>query len=510
MEIDRRRFLSTAAVAGGVAALAGMTGCSPTVSSEEPSSSSPASVQEKSADIVVVGAGGAGLCAALTAEEGGASVILLEAMPMTGGATLGSTATNVAGSQMQKDADIEDTPEMIFSSYVKDLEDPNVIATAKMYSENNGETYDWLASSVGVKFSDEVQFFAPYPVARIVYPIGGGSGTVKTLTEKVNESSVELLLETTVTDLVKEGGTVVGVVAEGADGTEYHINAKAVILAAGGFAANRDMVPHETVKNAIYYGASSSDGKGFAVALHGGAKLKDLGLIPVEAGGLETSPGFGTQLYSVVLMTYNQSSAILVGPDGSRIVNETAPNPLLVKAYQSLPEETAYLFMDKKAYDVFYGAGTREVGGVFSAEEIESWLAADGKKLPLIVAADTIDEVASKAGVSSEGLKATIEAFNADASSGTDSVFGRSISAPIGEGPYCIVKQNLRYAHSFGGLIANERLEVLDWTETPIGGLYAAGQMLRSIQGQDSKPSTSTSFAYTSGRQAAFSALETL
>ena len=450
------------------------------------------------------------MCAALTASEGGASVILLEAMPMTGGATLGSTATNVAGSKMQKDAGIEDTPEMIFASYVNDIEDENVLATAKMYSENNGATYDWLATDIGVKFSDDVQFFPPYPVARIVYPIGGGIGTVKTLTERVEESSVELMLETTASELIKEDGVVVGVIAQAANGTEYRIDAKAVILAAGGFAANTDMIPFERVKNAIYYGAASSDGKGFGLALKGAAMMKDLGLVPLDAGGLETSPGFGTQLYSVVMLTYKQGSAILVGPEGNRIVNETAPNPVLVRAYETLPDATAYLFMDKASYDVFYQAGTREVGGVFTSEEIEKWLAADGKDLPVVVTADTVEEVAAKVGVDSEGLKATIEAFNADAASGVDSQFERAIAAPIGEGPYYIVKQNLRYAHSFGGLIANENLEVLDWLETPIKGLYAAGQMLRSIQGNDSKPSTSTSFAYTSGRCAATNALKTL
>ncbi|MEG0759189.1 MAG: FAD-binding protein, partial [Raoultibacter sp.] len=130
--------------------------------------------------------------------------------------------------------------------------------------------------------------------------------------------------------------------------------------------------------------------------------------------------------------------------------------------------------------------------------------------LPVIVTADTVDDVASQAGISSEGLKATIESFNADAPTGTDSVFNRPIAAAIGEGPYYIIKMNLRYAHSYGGLIANENLEVLDWAEKPIAGLYGAGQMLCSIQGRNNiaKPSTGTSFAYTSGRRAVLNALE--
>ncbi|WP_102379054.1 FAD-dependent oxidoreductase [Raoultibacter timonensis] len=267
MEMDRRKFLSTAVIAGGAAALAGLAGCSP---SAEPTTASAdsngsegteAKNQEKTADIVIVGAGAAGLSAACTASEKGASVVLLEAMPMTGGASLGATATNIGGSQKQKDAGVEDNAELILESYAKDLDDPYVLATAKMYSENNGATYDWLMSDMGVKFSDEVQFFPPYPVARICYPIGGGPGIAKTLTEKIEESPVELLLETTATELIKENGTVVGVIAEAADGTEYRINAKAVVLAAGGFGARRDMLPYESLKNVIFTARSPRTAK---------------------------------------------------------------------------------------------------------------------------------------------------------------------------------------------------------------------------------------------------------
>ncbi|MEG0504060.1 MAG: FAD-binding protein, partial [Raoultibacter sp.] len=433
---------------------------------------------------------------------------LLEAMPMTGGASLGATATNVAGSQMQKNAGVEDSPELILASYAKDLDDPYVLATAKMYSENNGATYDWLASDIGVKFADEVQFFPPYPVARICYPIGGGPGIAKTLTEKVESSSVELLLETTATELIKEEGAIAGVIAQAASGTEYQIATKAVILAAGGFGAKRGMLPYEPLKNVIFYGSESSDGKAMGLALYSGAMLRYLDNVSIEGGGLELTPGTGTQLYSVVLGSFRDAAAIIIGPDGNRVMNEMGPAPLQVKAYESLPDSTAYLFLDKASFDVFYGLGTREVGGVFSPETWEKWLASED--LPVIVTADTVDDVASQAGISSEGLKATIESFNADAPTGTDSVFNRPIAAAIGEGPYYIIKMNLRYAHSYGGLIANENLEVLDWAEKPIAGLYGAGQMLCSIQGRNNiaKPSTGTSFAYTSGRRAVLNALE--
>ncbi|MEG0759682.1 MAG: FAD-dependent oxidoreductase, partial [Raoultibacter sp.] len=311
--MDRRKFLSTAVIAGGAAALAGITGCSPKTEStaeatdSNTSDNKEAATQELSADVVIIGAGAAGLSAACTATEQGASVILLEAMPMTGGASLGATATNVAGSQMQKNAGVEDSPELILASYAKDLDDPYVLATAKMYSENNGATYDWLASDIGVKFADEVQFFPPYPVARICYPIGGGPGIAKTLTEKVESSSVELLLETTATELIKEEGAIAGVIAQAASGTEYQIATKAVILAAGGFGAKRGMLPYEPLKNVIFYGSESSDGKAMGLALYSGAMLRYLDNVSIEGGGLELTPGTGTQLYSVVLGSFRDA-----------------------------------------------------------------------------------------------------------------------------------------------------------------------------------------------------------
>ena len=269
------------------------------------------------------------------------------------------------------------------------------------------------------------------------------------------------------------------------------------------------MLPYESLKNVIFYGSESSDGKAMGLALYGGAMLRYLDNLSIEGGGLELSPGTGTQLYSVVLGSFRDAAGIIIGPDGNRIMNEMGPAPAQVNAYRSLPDSAAYLFLDKASFDVFYTLGTREVGGVFTPDTWEKWLASED--LPFIVTADTVDEVASEAGINSEGLKATIESYNADAPAGIDSAFNRPIASSIGEGPYYIIKMNLRYAHSYGGLIANENLEVLDWSETPIPGLYGTGQMLCSIQGRDNiaKPSTGTSFAYTSGRRAVLNALET-
>lgn len=515
MEMDRRKFLSTAAIAGGVAAFAGLAGCSPAAPAkgEEAEEGQGASSQEKSADIVVVGAGGAGLCAALTAAQGGASVILLEALSMPGGATIGSTSSNVCGSKMQKDAGVEDTPETILASYENDIRNPYVLETAKAYAENNGATHDWLKDEIGVEFVQEtLNVFPPYPVARCLYAVGGGQAIVDALMSKVQETSIELMLGTTAKKLVKEDGAVVGLVAQDEKGRETAISAKAVILATGGFAANRDMVPLHELDDAMYYGVAGSDGKWVSMAVDGGAMLLDMWCVPLEQGGLQTSPGFGTQIFSPVLQSYVRGSGILVDPEGKRIANEMkTSNEKWVEAYRSCPDSTAYLFLDKATYDIFYSTGSKEVGGAFTPETMEKWLAGGGEdNLPLVVTGDTVEAVAAKAGVDAAGLQATIDAFNADAESGMDSAFGRPIKAPIGEGPYYIIGQNLRYAHSFGGLVANGKMEVLDWTETPMKGLYAAGQALRSIQGDYSKPSTSTSFAYTSGRCAAFSALESL
>lgn len=519
MNMDRRKFLSTAAVAGGMAAFAGFTGCSPAAAAggseskeDKEGKDAEASSLEKSADVVVVGAGGAGLCAALTAEKGGASVILLEALSMTGGATIGATSSNVCGSKMQKEAGVEDTPETILASYENDIRDPYVLEMAKTYAENNGATHDWLREEIGVDFVvDTLNVFPPYPVARCLYAVGGGQGIVDALTSKVQDSSIELMLDTTAKKLVKEDGVVVGLVAQDAKGREIAITAKAVILASGGFAANRDIVPYHELDDAMYYGVAGSDGKWVSMAAEGGAMLLDMWCVPLEQGGLQTSPGFGTQIFSPVLQSFVRGSGILVNPEGQRIANEIkTPNEKWVEAYRSCPDSTAYLFLDKATYDVFYSTGIKDVGGAFTPETMEKWLEKDGKDLPLVVTADTVEGVAAKVGIDAAGLQATIDAFNADAESGMDSAFGRPIKAPIGEGPYYIIGQNLRYAHSFGGLVANGKMEVLDWTETPMKGLYGAGQALRSIQGDYSKPSTSTSFAYTSGRVAAMSALEIL
>lgn len=509
--MSRRSFLQNAVLAAGslgtMGAIAGLGGCSPAGRESDPDRI-PGSkgVETKTVDVVVIGSGAAGLSAALTAKGEGASVIVLEALSQPGGATLFSHGTMIATSQLQKDGGVEETAEDVLETYISGITDENLIEMAKMYSESVGETYDWLAQTMKVEFEDGLVTVPVYPKPRLAYMKGGGSGAVDTLMERIEESDIEMLFDTEATELVKEDGKVVGVIASAA-GTQYDIRAKGVVLAGGGFAANDDMLVQSLV-DACFYGSASSMGRAYDMALHAGAVLHELDNIGVDPNGIETSPGKAIHTAFPSLAVFTQAAGILVGLEGKRIVDETSNGPAQVAAYRTQPDSTAYLFMDQSSFDVYYSVGTADATYIFSPETMNGWIEQDNDKLPIIVKADTVEGAASEIGIDAKNLKATIETFNSGLDAGVDPEFGRPMTTAIGEGPYYIIKQSLRYAHSYGGVLCNGDMQVVDWERTPIPGLYAAGEIVSTMQGRWHKSGTTTSFAFTSGRRAAMCLLE--
>ena len=99
-------------------------------------------------------------------------------------------------------------------------------------------------------------------------------------------------------------------------------------------------------------------------------------------------------------------------------------------------------------------------------------------------------------------MEATVEQFNADAANGTDS-YGRTINAPISEeGPYYALELVIRYYASLGGLHINENMQVLNTSQEPIEGLYAAGEVVGGLEGDVYYGGSLFGWAMTSGHNA--------
>lgn len=73
----------------------------------------------------------------------------------------------------------------------------------------------------------------------------------------------------------------------------------------------------------------------------------------------------------------------------------------------------------------------------------------------------------------------------------------------IGDGPYYLVEQKPRFATTMGGLVVNEWLEVQNTSDETISGLYAAGEVVGGVMGDDSPSGANNGWAVTSGKLAA-------
>ena len=444
-------------------------------------------------DIVVVGGGGAGLAAALTALQQGSDVIVLEKTGVLGGASAMAGAGTVAtGSKWQQEDGFEDSPEKLKADMLANGHNLNDEATLDIYVNTTGAAFDWLVSEDGAN----VPYKRSGEPTRTYSGEGRGAGVVSSLADSVEAAGGTIYTNTKGTELIVTDGVVTGVKAEG-ETANYTINAKAVILATGGFGANDEMVPDQ-YKEFVYAGHAGATGDGIIMAEAVDADLINMDLVNTQPNSMILPSGLGQYCNPGVGGAYNASGAFLVNQDGVRFANEQGNAWDLM---QAMKENSAqYLIMDQTSFDAFNKGMTNS--NIYSEEDVETWLANDGEGNPFMVTADSIEELAGKLGVDATTLQDTVTKFNEDVAAGTDE-FGRTLSAPLSEeGPYYALQMYIRYYASLGGLHINENMQVLNTAQEPVEGLYAAGEVVGGLEGDVYMGGTLFGWAITSGHNA--------
>ena len=169
---------------------------------------------------------------------------------------------------------------------------------------------------------------------------------------------------------------------------------------------------------------------------------------------------------------WKASAGILVNDAGKRLISETSSEQELVSVYKQQNDWAMYTVMDQAAYDIFYKTAIEK--HLFSETEAKTWIEGKGTGTIVFVKGETLADAAQQAGIDSEALAETIEAYNQGYKEGKDK-FGRTLSAEFKtDGPIYIVKQNLRFATSLGGLDINPDCQVLTEQDEPIAGLSSA------------------------------------
>ncbi len=497
--ITRRNFVKSA---GSLALLSGLATAGIVAASKEAQAAIPKK-WNKTTDIIIVGAGGAGLAAAISAAEAGAKVIVLEKAPS---ALLSSSAicgggVSAAGTKLQKEQGQQDSKELFYKEMVKaggNRNDPELI---RIFVDNAADTVDWFYDR-GMKF-----FFRGYPGFSVNRQHSNMDATgreyIDIMNREIAKLKVPVVFDSPVTRLItnSETGEVLGVEALQKGQKVYCKAKKAVVLTTGGYAGTKDMIDRFLIpfKGAISSASPTASGDGFLMATKIGATTTHLGYGAVYGYGMVTD---AAKRRGVVHRAYEMAAtfgAITVNKDGKRFVREeTTPTGVALKLVDQ-PESTLFVVGDKQMLEGWLKSKMPGViGWTHKMVEKES-----KEQKYFITSADTLDELAKKIGVNGENLKKTVEKYNGYVEAGVDSEFDRAkanLRRKIETGPFYALSGQPVALATTGGLKVDKQLKVLDPYLNPIPRLYAAGEIIGGLHGQQYLGGCGFSSALTFGR----------
>lgn len=451
---------------------------------------------EYNADVIIVGAGGAGLSAAITAAEDGASVIIIEKMSNVGGNTLISGGEMAApGNWLQQEAGVEDSVEQFYNDILSGGDNENDPELVRVVAENALDAATWLRDDVGVEFEDYMLFFGGHSVMRSLVPKGAsGVELIGKLNARAEAVGVVIHKNTPATELVMTDGRVSGVKAE-YDGKEVMYTAnQGVILATGGFGSNLEMRKANNPdmdEKILSTNSVGSTGDGIVMAQALGAQTVDMQYIQTYP---TCDPETGTLLY--VGDVRLEGRAILVNLEGKRFVEELERRDVISKAVTEQTGGVSYMFWDE---------ASMQASGVAAAHQQEyDNLISRG----ILVKADTMEEACAHFGIDVDELRATVERYNQYAKDGKDLEFNkRGTLTAFTDGPYYIMMTKPAIHHTMGGLKINTNAQVIDTEGNVIPGLFAAGEVTGDIHGTNRLGSDAiadiTVFGRTAGHNAA-------
>lgn len=416
-------------------------------------------------DIVVVGAGGAGLSAAVeAASNGNLRIIVLEKQGILGGNTNYSTGgINAADTEVQRALGIEDSPELFYDDTMRGGKQMNIPSLVRSLAEHSAATIAWL-SSLGADLSD-VGLMGGSSVKRTHRPQGGaaiGPHLMKVLIEASSKANIEIRTSNKVLGLLSNNGTVTGVSVENADGSTYRLNAKAVVIATGGFGANLPMVTS--------YQPSLA---GFATLNHPGATgdafawLEAVGGSTIQMEYIQIHPTAEAENHILITEAVRGNGAILVNHQGMRFVNEMETRDVVSAAILNQEKEEAFLIFDQAVRQ--------------SLASIETYA-----NQHLMIEGEDAELLAANTGLPSSTFCATLAQYTSYQKSGVDEDFGRSstqMTAPLDTPPYYAIRVTPAIHHTMGGIHVDADMHVLRSDDTPVPGLFAAGEVTGGVHG---------------------------
>lgn len=444
-------------------------------------------------DVIIVGAGTAGMPAAIFAAQRGARVLVLEAAPEVGGTLhLSAGQMSAAGTRLQAEKGIEDTPDEHYDDCMRISNNTADPAIVRLCVDNAADTLDWL-QDIGAEILPDhpvlAQGHEAYRKPRYYWGPEGGRSLLKALQpaleKEIAGGRVTLKLETEVTGLLQDkGGAVNGVRARGKDGAETEHHGHNVLLASGGHAANAKM--YDELTSVPLYGNGAypySQGAGITMgqSVGGWTKGKEHYICAFNVV-LEKDEIGSPILARIISMPHARMPwEIFVNVHGKRFVREDHPSV----------DHREHMLMDQpdmRCWSIFDDVIANESPAYVASPDVphptrwtKEQLFEAFDKYPTMYKADSLEELASKAGIGGGALKATIADYNANLG-GADPLEREHRPRPIEKGPFYAIQIQGTSISSVVGLAVDRDLRVIDADNRPVAGLYAAGELLGAGQ----------------------------
>lgn len=427
---------------------------------------------EYSVPILVAGAGACGTVAALSASDAGVECTVIERNDRPGGSTAMSQGLLcAAGSRFQIEHGVEDSADVFFGDIMAKSRLGADEEIARALAEGSAPALEWLCDSHGLPWELDTRFRASYGNSRMRvhgWPGHTGADMVQWLHRRLGDVGVDVLMSTRLRDIMTDdNGRIIGAKLEGGDGEIVSIGCQALVLACGGFGANREMTQQymPETRGFRYNGHEGSEGDAIQIAERLGAALGDMGsyqgyAMLADPAGISVPPG--------VLI----EGGFIVNETGNRFTDESEDIAGMVLPLSQQANGSGWVVFDETI--------EARCAHIPELQELV--------KLGALRRADSVAGLADKIGVPVESLERSLAIIGKAKVSAQPDALGREWTDihHVPGGSLCAIRVVGALYHTQGGLQIDRFARVVRKDGTPFENLFAGGGSARSVSGPSS------------------------
>jgi fumarate reductase flavoprotein subunit len=448
-------------------------------------------------DVVVMGSGGAGLGAAISAREAGAKVIVFEKRRVVGGISVRGMGIFAVESRLQREKNLPFTKDDAFKLFMERSDWKPSARLVRAYINKTASTIDWL-ENMGVEFELSDQYSFPTCVNQTGHLVkspavgtqpSAAAHMIKVMKEKAEEIGVEIRNETGIKKIEKKGKEYL-VTAEHTDGNSLQVETKTVVIAAGGFSHNEEMLKNHgggyTLNKDMWVNHDIPlTGEGIQMAWGLGADQD--GMCPqftsfIPGGTVIMIP----EIIGLIGLIGWSLPYLWVNQDGERFMDEANGDTThICNSIIRQKDKCSYIIIDSATANYLDENGPEITGYIHrkmgSIEEMVK--VAIEKGADNIFMAESLGDLAKQLKIDPDALQKNVDEYNKCCENNYDALFAKDprYLKPVKEPKFYAFKRRLGAYGTVGGIKINERAEVVDKDSEIIPGLYAAGDCANGI-----------------------------